>query len=82
MVCSLCEHRLTIFPLMSEERSGDFIQSLERGLVVINSFSKERPAQTLSEVAQLTGLTRATVRRVAAHARRWATCTKTGGCSR
>ena len=49
---------------MSEERSGDFIQSLERGLVVINSFSKARPAQSLSEVAQLTGLTRATVRRV------------------
>jgi len=49
---------------MSGERSGDFIQSLERGLAVINSFSKERPAQTLSEVAQLTGLTRATVRRV------------------
>ena len=33
-------------------------------MVVINSFSRERPAQTLSEVAQLTGLTRATVRRV------------------
>lgn len=49
---------------MSDERSGDFIQSLERGLVVINTFSKERPAQTLSEVALLTGLTRATVRRV------------------
>ena len=31
---------------------------------MINSFSKDRPAQTLSEVAQLTGLTRASVRRV------------------
>lgn len=31
---------------------------------MINSFSKERPTQTLSEVSQLTGLTRATVRRV------------------
>jgi len=49
---------------MSEGRSADFIQSLERGLIVINSFSRERPAQTLSEVSQLTGLTRATVRRV------------------
>ena len=49
---------------MPEERSGDFIQSLERGLAVIDSFSKERPAQTLSEVAELTGLTRATVRRM------------------
>jgi len=47
-----------------EERSGDFIQSLERGLTVINSFSRERASQTLSEVAHLTGLTRATVRRI------------------
>lgn len=49
---------------MTEQRSSDFIQSLEKGLAVINSFSRERPAQTLSEVAQLTGLTRATARRV------------------
>lgn len=49
---------------MSAERSGDFIQSLERGLAVINSFARERRAQTLSEVAQHTGLTRATARRV------------------
>lgn len=49
---------------MSKQRSGDFIQSLERGLAVINSFSRERNAQTLSEVAQMTGLTRATARRV------------------
>ena len=37
---------------------------MERGLSVINSFSKEHPAQTLSEVAARTGLTRATSRRV------------------
>lgn len=37
---------------------------MERGLSVINSFAKERRAQTLSEVAQHTGLTRATARRV------------------
>jgi IclR family pca regulon transcriptional regulator len=49
---------------VSSERSGDFIQSLERGLAVINSFARERRAQTLSEVAQHTGLTRATARRV------------------
>jgi IclR family pca regulon transcriptional regulator len=49
---------------MAEERSGDFIQSLERGLAVINSFSREHPSPTLSEVAQMTGLTRATARRV------------------
>lgn len=47
-----------------QERSADFIQSLERGLSVINSFSSEHPGQTLSEVADQTGLTRATARRV------------------
>ena len=46
------------------ERSGDFIQSLERGLAVINSFSRDHNPQTLSEVASRTGLTRATARRV------------------
>lgn len=45
-------------------RSTDFIQSLERGLLVINSFSRLHPSQTLSDVAQRTGLTRATARRV------------------
>jgi IclR family pca regulon transcriptional regulator len=49
---------------MPEARSNDFIQSLERGLAVLNSFSRERRTQTLSEVAELTGLTRATARRV------------------
>ena len=47
-----------------EDRSTDFIQSLERGLAVINSFSRDHPVQTLSEVAGRTGLTRATSRRV------------------
>jgi IclR family pca regulon transcriptional regulator len=49
---------------MPQGRSNDFIQSLERGLAVLNSFSRERRTQTLSEVAELTGLTRATARRV------------------
>jgi len=49
---------------MTSTPSRDFIQSLEKGLAVINSFSSERSAQTLSEVADLTGLTRATARRV------------------
>jgi IclR family pca regulon transcriptional regulator len=49
---------------MPKARSNDFIQSLERGLAVLNSFSKERRTQTLSEVAEMTGLTRATARRV------------------
>lgn len=46
------------------QRTNDFIQSLERGLAVMNSFSGDRANQTLSEVAQVTGLTRATARRV------------------
>ncbi len=49
---------------MPTERSRDFIQSLERGLAVINSFSRDRQSQTLSEVAHEAGLTRATARRI------------------
>ena len=49
---------------MAQERSPDFVRSLERGLTVINSFSREHNLQTLSEVAARTGLTRATARRV------------------
>jgi IclR family pca regulon transcriptional regulator len=44
--------------------SREFVQSLERGLAVIRCFDAEHPAQTLSEVARRTGLTRATARRV------------------
>ncbi len=44
-------------------RSGDFVQSLERGLAVIRAFGPDRPALTLSEVARVTGLTRAAARR-------------------
>src|ERR1700674_2462662 len=36
---------------VDDGRTRDFVQSLERGLAVITSFSRERPAQTLSEVA-------------------------------
>ena len=49
--------------MSSEVRSADFVQSLERGLAVIRSFSQERPALTLSEIADRTGLTRAAARR-------------------
>ncbi len=45
-------------------RDKDFVQSLERGLAVIQSFSTETPRQTLSDVARSTGLTRATARRL------------------
>jgi IclR family transcriptional regulator, pca regulon regulatory protein len=45
-------------------RAAEFVQSLERGLSVIQAFSDERPTMTLAEVARSTGLTRATARRV------------------
>ncbi|HJV62790.1 MAG TPA: IclR family transcriptional regulator [Albitalea sp.] len=46
-------------------RPGDtYVQSFARGLQVIRSFSAAAPQQTLSEVAQRTGLTRAGARRI------------------
>ena len=42
----------------------DNLQSLERGLAVLQVFSSEHPRLTLSEVARLTGITRATARRI------------------
>ena len=49
-----------------EETSGraDTLQSLERGLSVLQVFSKENPRLTLSDVARLAGVTRATARRI------------------
>jgi IclR family pca regulon transcriptional regulator len=44
-------------------RGSDFVQSLERGLAVIRAFDESRPELTLSEVARVTGLTRAAARR-------------------
>ncbi|WP_426510952.1 IclR family transcriptional regulator [Dactylosporangium sp. McL0621] len=48
---------------MSDPRSADFVQSLERGLAVIRAFDATRPELTLSEVAALTDMTRAAARR-------------------
>jgi IclR family pca regulon transcriptional regulator len=48
----------------SEVERQQSLQSLERGMAVIQVFSRERPALTLSEVANLTGITRATARRI------------------
>lgn len=49
---------------MADAARGDhFVQSLERGLAVVRAFSAERPEMTLSEVARVTGLTRAAARR-------------------
>lgn len=42
---------------------SDFVQSLERGLTVIQAFSAKTPRLTLSDVARSTGLTRAAARR-------------------
>ncbi|MXG90040.1 IclR family transcriptional regulator domain-containing protein [Nocardioides flavescens] len=50
----------------SEEGPGrhrDFVQSLERGLAIIRVFDADRPRLTVSEIAQVAGLTRAAVRR-------------------
>jgi IclR family pca regulon transcriptional regulator len=46
-------------------RPGDaYVQSFARGLAVIRSFSASAPQQTLTEVAQRAGLTRAGARRI------------------
>ena len=47
-----------------ESRQQPSLQSLERGLAVLQVFSAERSALTLSDVARLAGITRATARRI------------------
>jgi IclR family transcriptional regulator, pca regulon regulatory protein len=49
-------------PLTAE--SGEFIQSLERGLAVLRVFGADAPSLTLSDAARRAGITRATARRV------------------
>src|SRR5689334_17533398 len=44
--------------------AGETLQGLERGLAVIQAFSHEAPAMTLSEVARRTDISRATARRI------------------
>lgn len=52
-------------PDMQAPRPGDtYVQSFARGLGVIRSFDAGAPQQTLSEVAQRAGLTRAGARRI------------------
>ena len=41
----------------------DYVNSLARGLEVIRAFTRAQPRMTLSEIARVTGMTRATVRR-------------------
>lgn len=49
---------------MSLDPGPHFINSLAKGLAVIQAFNEERSALSLSDVAERTGLTRATARRV------------------
>jgi IclR family pca regulon transcriptional regulator len=46
------------------ERNGEYVQSLERGLSVIRAFNSQRPSLTLTDAAKATGLSRATSRRL------------------
>lgn len=48
---------------IDEVSDRDYVNSLARGLEVIRVFTRHRPKMTLSEVAQATGMTRASVRR-------------------
>src|SRR5919112_4543696 len=48
---------------MAKTESSEFVASLERGLRVLQSFSREHPQMTLSEVAAVTRLSAATARR-------------------
>ena len=48
---------------VSPEPSGQYVQSLARGLSVIRAFDAEHAEMTLSDIARRTGLTRATSRR-------------------
>lgn len=59
------DHVAEAEPASSSPKPGDtYVQSFARGLQVIRSFSAQSPQQTLSEVAQHTGLTRAGARRI------------------
>jgi IclR family transcriptional regulator, pca regulon regulatory protein len=49
--------------VVSAEPSGEFVQSLERGLSVIRAFDADHPRLSLSEVAAVTGVSRAAARR-------------------
>ncbi|CAH0441295.1 IclR family transcriptional regulator [Ralstonia pseudosolanacearum] len=55
---------MSVSDLPAEKPSDSYVQSFARGLSVIRAFNAERPAQTLSEVAEATGLTRAGARRI------------------
>lgn len=49
---------------MSDDQDKNFVQAFARGLSVIRAFDADNPHLTLTEVADRTGLTRATARRL------------------
>jgi IclR family pca regulon transcriptional regulator len=48
----------------SSAKDKEFMLTLAKGLAVLNAFGRDRPAMTLSQVAQTVDLSRATARRV------------------
>jgi len=64
--CSLCEPvAITEHGegVMIDQEAPEFVASFARGLSVIRSFDHDTPRQTLSEVAERTGMARAAARR-------------------
>ena len=57
----MSEEQSDVLPVATQAR--DLIAGLDKGLQVIEAFDQERPRLTISEVAALTGLTRAAARR-------------------
>lgn len=59
------EHRAGSGTLAPPRKPGDgYVQSFARGLSVLRTFGATRPAQTMAEVAEAAGLTRAGARRI------------------
>jgi IclR family transcriptional regulator, pca regulon regulatory protein len=56
--------RVPIDKVSTDSPERDYVQSLSRGLTVLQAFNAERPAMTLADMSRATGLTRATVRRL------------------
>lgn len=50
--------------MSTPENGRDRLQSLERGLAVLQAFDEDRPVATMAELAAATGLSRPTVRRI------------------
>jgi IclR family pca regulon transcriptional regulator len=72
MKSTLFEDSGADLPILPDEKPGDsYVQSLARGLAVIRSFNSDRPMQTLTQVAQSTGLTRAGARRILLTLEKW-----------